>query len=87
MSDENMQDHVYIKIKLSLKENQTEEELQDIVQELEEKVAELEEQLQKVSVGYQQVVNVNNSLTMLTQKYEETINLLTARLLEARAQP
>tara|TARA_B100001250_G_scaffold382333_1_gene375357 strand:+ start:438 stop:632 length:195 start_codon:yes stop_codon:yes gene_type:complete len=55
--------------------------------ELEEKVAELEEQLQKVSVGYQQVVNVNNSLTMLTQKYEETINLLTARLLEARAQP
>ena len=34
MSDENMQDHVYIKIKLSLKENQTEEELQDIVQEL-----------------------------------------------------
>jgi len=55
--------------------------------ELEEKVAELEEQLQKVSVGYQQVVNVNNSLTMLTHKYEETINLLTARLLEARAQP
>ena len=55
--------------------------------ELEEKVAELEEQLQKVSVGQQQVVNVNNSLTMLTQKYEETINLLTARLLEARAQP
>ena len=34
MSDENMQDHVYIKIKLSLKENHTEEELQDIVQEL-----------------------------------------------------
>ena len=34
MSDENMQDYVYIKIKLSLKESQTEEELQDIVQEL-----------------------------------------------------
>ena len=55
--------------------------------ELEEKVTELEEQLQKVSAGYQQVVSVNNSLTMLTHKYEETINLLTARLLEARAQP
>jgi len=55
--------------------------------ELEEKVTELEEQLQQVSLGYQQVLNVNNSLTMLTNKYEETINLLTARLLEARAQP
>ena len=55
--------------------------------ELEEKVNELEEQLQKVSVAYQQVLGANQSLTMLTAKYEETINLLTARLLEARAQP
>ena len=34
MSDENMQDHVYIKIKLSLKENQTEEELHDLSEDL-----------------------------------------------------
>ena len=54
--------------------------------EVEKELAEVKSQLERVSVAYQQLLQANASLTMLTQKYEETINLLTARLLEARAQ-
>ena len=54
----------------------------DVEKELEETT----EQLQKVSVAYQQLLVSNQSLNLLVSKYEETINLLTARILEARQQ-
>ena len=40
----------------------------------------------KVSEGYQNLVVANQSLTVLVVKYEETINLLTSRIIEARQQ-
>ena len=52
--------------------------------ELEERCDELQTQLEAVSQGYQQVVNANQQMNILVVKYEETINLLTARLMEAR---
>jgi len=55
--------------------------------ELETELAEANETLEKLSVGYQNAVNQVNQLGMLANRYEETINLLTARLLEGRAQP
>ena len=54
--------------------------------EMEEELGETTTQLQQVSLAYQQLLQANANLNLLTQKYEETINLLTARLLEARAQ-
>mgnify|MGYP003132962113 FL=1 len=54
----------------------------DVEKELEETT----EQLQKVSVAYQQLLVANQSLNLLVSKYEETINLLTARILESRQQ-
>ena len=54
----------------------------DVEKELEETT----EQLQKVSVAYQQLIVANQSLNLLASKYEETINLLTARILESRQQ-
>ena len=54
----------------------------DVEKELEETT----EQLQKVSVAYQQLLVSNQSLNLLVSKYEETINLLTARILESRQQ-
>ena len=52
--------------------------------ELEERCDELQTQLEAVSQGSQQVVNANQQMNILVVKYEETINLLTARLMEAR---
>ena len=55
--------------------------------DLEKELAEANENLEKLSVGYQSAINQVNQLAMLANRYEETINLLTARLLEGRAQP
>ena len=55
--------------------------------DLEKELAEVKENLEKLSVGYQSAINQVNQLAMLANRYEETINLLTARLLEGRAQP
>ena len=55
--------------------------------DLEKELAEANENLEKLSVGYQSTINQVNQLAMLANRYEETINLLTARLLEGRAQP
>ena len=54
--------------------------------DLEKELAEANENLEKLSVGYQSAINQVNQLAMLANRYEETINLLTARLLEGRAQ-
>ena len=54
--------------------------------DLEEEVAELTQRLIQVSEGYQNLVVANQSLTVLVVKYEETINLLTSRIIEARQQ-
>ena len=55
--------------------------------DLEKELAEANENLEKLSVGYQSAINQVNQLAMLANRYEETINLLTARLREGRAQP
>jgi tRNA uridine 5-carbamoylmethylation protein Kti12 len=52
--------------------------------ELEEELEKATEQLNQLSVGYQSLVTANRNLAVLVNKYEETINLLTARLLEGR---
>tara|TARA_A100001201_G_scaffold57190_1_gene55270 strand:+ start:6324 stop:6521 length:198 start_codon:yes stop_codon:yes gene_type:complete len=52
--------------------------------ELEEELEKVNEQLNQLSVGYQSLVTANRNLAVLVNKYEETINLLTARLLEGR---
>ena len=52
--------------------------------ELEEELEKATEQLNQLSVGYQSLVTGNRNLAVLVNKYEETINLLTARLLEGR---
>ena len=52
--------------------------------ELEEELTKVTEQLNQVSVGYQSLVTANRNMAVLVNKYEETINLLTARLLEVR---
>jgi|TARA_R110000824_G_scaffold35901_15_gene112004 hypothetical protein len=54
--------------------------------EIEEALAEANTQLEAVSQGYQQLTFQNQQLNILVIKYEETINLLTARLMEARQQ-
>lgn len=54
--------------------------------EVEDELSEVKTQLEQLSEGYQGLLRANGNLTLLTNKYEETINLLTARLLEARAQ-
>jgi hypothetical protein len=55
--------------------------------EVESELEETTKQLEQVSLGYNNLLTANNNLTLLCQKYEETINILTARLLESRAQP
>jgi len=65
---------------------ETKKELEERVTELEAKLTEQHEQLVAVSEGYQNMVNANNALNGLVMKYEETINILTARLIEARPQ-
>lgn len=52
--------------------------------ELEDELEKATEQLNQLSVGYQSLVTANRNLAVLVNKYEETINLLTARLLEGR---
>ena len=52
--------------------------------ELEEELAKATEQLNQLSIGYQSLVAANRNMAVLVNKYEETINLLTARLLEVR---
>jgi len=52
--------------------------------ELEEELEKTTEQLNQLSVGYQSLVTANRNMAVLVNKYEETINLLTARLLEVR---
>tara|TARA_R100001126_G_C4877986_1_gene177294 strand:- start:1432 stop:1641 length:210 start_codon:yes stop_codon:yes gene_type:complete len=63
----------------------TKKELETEVARLEGELAEVTEQLQKVSMGYQNLLNNTGQLQSLVQKYEETINILTGRLIEARA--
>ena len=53
--------------------------------EIEEELESANEQITQLSEGYQQMMRANQNMTLLVNKYEETINLLTARLLEARA--
>lgn len=53
--------------------------------ELEEELEKATEQLNQLSIGYQSLVTANRNLGVLVNKYEETINLLTARLVESRA--
>ena len=53
---------------------------------LESDLENIREQLTQVSMGYQNLLNANGQLQSLVQKYEETINILTGRLIEARAQ-
>ena len=67
-------------------EKRTKKQLEEKLEELVAERKELNEQIVTVSQGYQNVLSANNTLRMLVNKYEETINLLTARLLEARAQ-
>lgn len=55
--------------------------------QLETELAEANENLEKISAGYQNLIIQVNQLASLANRYEETINLLTARLLEGRAQP
>mgnify|MGYP001170904493 FL=1 len=64
----------------------TKKELEAEVATLESDLDNIKEQLQQVSMGYQNLVNANGQLQGLVQKYEETINILTGRLIEARAQ-
>tara|TARA_B100001769_G_C21587881_1_gene331937 strand:- start:174 stop:395 length:222 start_codon:yes stop_codon:yes gene_type:complete len=59
-------------------------ELENDVKLLSEKNEELTSNLVQVSEGYQNLLNANQNLTVLAARYEETINLLTARLLESR---
>jgi len=54
--------------------------------DLEKELLETTEKLEAVSQGYQQLLMANQNLNLLVSKYEETINLLTARILEARQQ-
>ena len=59
-------------------------ELENDIKLLSEKNEELTSNLVQVSEGYQNLLNANQNLTVLAARYEETINLLTARLLETR---
>lgn len=45
---------------------------------------EQQNQLQQLSSAYQTILNANTNLSVLVDKYEETINLLTARLIETK---
>ena len=61
----------------------------DIEEKLDEVIEELnttKQQLVAVSEGYQNLLNSNAALNGLVMKYEETISILTARLIESRPQ-
>jgi|TARA_R110002050_G_scaffold164481_1_gene294560 hypothetical protein len=64
----------------------TKKEMKGQLDKLTAEIEKTTEQLREVSIGYQNVVQSNNALSMLVMKYEETINILTSRLIEARPQ-
>ena len=64
----------------------TKKEMKGQLDKLTADIEKTTEQLREVSIGYQNVVQSNNALSMLVMKYEETINILTSRLIEARPQ-
>ena len=57
------------------------------VKQLTDKNTEMTEQLQQLSDGYQAALMQLNQLNMLNNRYVETINLLSAQVIEGRAQP
>jgi len=59
-------------------------QLEDDVKNLTAENEGLQQKLVMVSEGYQNLLSANQNLTILAARYEETINLLTARLLESR---
>ena len=69
------------------KKDKKKKDLEKEVEALSSANAEMQGQLQQLSAGYQAAVNQANQLNMLVIRYEETINLLTSRLIESRAQP
>jgi len=62
-------------------------DLKKEVKKLTDKNTELTEQLQQLSDGYQAAMMQLNQLGMLNNRYVETINLLSAQVIEGRAQP
>jgi len=64
----------------------TKKEIEDRLETIEEELELTKQQLVAVSEGYQNLLNANGALNGLVMKYEETINILTARLIEARPQ-
>ena len=67
------------------KKSETKEELKNRADEMENTISQQNEQLSQLSVGFQQAINRANSLNALCTQYEQTINALTARLLETQA--
>lgn len=68
------------------KKDKTKKDLENAVEELTTVNQDLIEKLNQLSAGYQSAIVQANQLNMLVIKYEETINLLTARLIEGRTQ-
>jgi len=66
------------------KKSETKEELKKKVEEMEATISQQNEQLGQLSVGFQQAINRANSLNALASQYEQTINALSARLLETQ---
>jgi len=64
---------------------ETKEELKKRADEMDKTISQQNEQLGQLSVGFQQAINRANSLNALCTQYEQTINALTARLLETQA--
>ena len=62
-------------------------DLKKEVKGLTDKNTELTEQLQQLSDVYQAAMMQLNQLGMLNNRYVETINLLSAQVIEGRAQP
>lgn len=67
--------------------NMTDKKKEKTKKELETELKEVTDKFEQLSVGYQAAINRVNQLSVLVNNYEETINLLTTRLLEGRAQP
>jgi hypothetical protein len=71
---------------MSETKTETKDELKKRADEMELTISKQNEQLSAVSVGYQQAINRANTLNALCAQYEQTINSLTARLLETYSQ-
>lgn len=69
------------------KKDKTKKDLEKEVEALTTSNQEQLQQLQQLSAGYQAAVHQAQQMNMLVNRYEETINLLTSRLIESRAQP